>query len=1242
MATTPKDTSLSSAFRYAIDQPLENMATTFQALGMEGWEKFMRDLVEEPENYEAAAGEFINAQGEGFNWEYFPRAVFEQAGQIAGSLATRAGGAAIGATAGPGGAVAGALLGPALFEAVQIAGPVALERARNEGREEPNWEDWTGALGTAAASGALNAVGIKNVGVLNSTIKQVGKATAAEGLTEGVQGSLEQIGGTALTEAGLQFDTKAAVGEALLGAGAGGGTQVGAQTIGQIAPPVLDGTLGANRFLDIKNLFGKKKDTKETPTEQPVPLTELSIEERIAQTRVESDQKIRRAFPELSAAFENPQDLAFVDNQIIQSNSYIGDNSDLSAFDLQALLPQIDDALANQAEFNDFDLTPEIRNEIIKQLANDVATHAETYAREDMDQFSDTGSVVSFDADKITDAANDLLFDYFGGAVKASNALPSGQFEIDEPRPLFNKLPGVVAGHDSQLANDEFDVVPPLGAVIPEFDPKTVELLQNSPKGPIDPVFMSHSPVWAHLQNITKKPIAAEEMMKNLYFEIRPAQEAPGAREHGTFKPITTEAKKNEIATQAIEARIGEFLLDRAKKGKSVTRDDVLKVLQDHRGRFTTTLLSEDGMFIDGSEYKTSATPALEAWTEGKLAELMEQEIKKSDILPEGYDMGAANRPTRPLPNGEDAFVNEMEDVVRPKVKEKLEKALKSEGLAALLPFMPKKATSALEPYKPKYPHYYMFDFFNRGEGNEDFKLVGPAIEIGLKYDPRTAPIVEQAVQAELTESINDPEEKISVAKALQKANLQKTGDPAFIKQTDSSHYWMGPGMLGWIRGGLYSHEDGAIGLLLHEIQSKYHAVAQDPDDSQMYRSHVRDASDMTKEQKKLLLEGKKLLKAYEGIKDEANVDRARLVLKALGATKDYTDEDMPGDSWALIDSESVHQPMPGLANRLFTFSLPPITKGNLENSMKNLYETEYRPKLEKRLKEEILSEQPLQGIAGYTFEDNSTLDAFVDDVVEGKVGSLRPLPSAQMFIQQPLVELGILDDAATKDELGEAAYKVDQLFTKFVLPDVARENENKLYKAIEPVAVDVVTNDVNIGQVYTMLTAPKKGKAANNFPSSREYKALRTLARTENVEERNVIADAPLKKGFPQAMVQASISKILMTDPDVNHLYIPQYGHGGAPQSVYKNAIKEAKRISKQFEPNLEFKEVASFPVEIKDPVTKQGVTVNNKVYALEIGALREKVILEGGFPGKMTGGLVKKAVNQTFNLGDYGQKFI
>jgi len=102
------------------------------------------------------------------------------------------------------------------------------------------------------------------------------------------------------------------------------------------------------------------------------------------------------------------------------------------------------------------------------------------------------------------------------------------------------------------------------------------------------------------------------------------------------------------------------------------------------------------------------------------------------------------------------------------------------------------------------------------------------------------------------------------------------------------------------------------------------------------------------------------------------------------------------------------------------------------------------------------------------------------------------------------------------------------------------------------------------------------------------------------------------------------------MNDPDANYLYIPNQGFGGAPQSVYKNAINEAKRISNQFD--LEFKKVTEF---------RDGAD-NVEVYALEIGPLREKIILEGGFPGKMTGGLVEKATNQTFNLGDYGRRFI
>jgi len=219
------------AFRYGIDQPTENIATTLEALGFDTQAKELRDLIEAPEDYESAAARFINPEGEwyDYNWSELPLATVEQAGQLGGSILSRIGGAGIGAGAGslvgPGGTaiggIMGAFLGPALFEAVQIAGPVAFERARNNGREEPNAEDWSGALGTAGFSGVLNAIGIKNIGLLNSTVGKTLKAGAREGVTEAGQGFTEQIGGTGLTAAGLQIDPKAAIGEGLIGTSSG-------------------------------------------------------------------------------------------------------------------------------------------------------------------------------------------------------------------------------------------------------------------------------------------------------------------------------------------------------------------------------------------------------------------------------------------------------------------------------------------------------------------------------------------------------------------------------------------------------------------------------------------------------------------------------------------------------------------------------------------------------------------------------------------------------------------------------------------------------------------------------------------------------------------------------------------------------------------------------------------------------------------------------------------------------------
>ena len=153
----PKDTSFSSAFQSGLDAPLERLATTADMLGADGTAETLSGLTDAPTNYESAADRFINPQeGDftvgGFAPAYLPRAAVEQAGSYAGSLATRAGGAAVGtAVAGPVGGVVGGLTGPALLGFLQQLGPVAAERAANNGRAEPSFEDWKAAAATASA-----------------------------------------------------------------------------------------------------------------------------------------------------------------------------------------------------------------------------------------------------------------------------------------------------------------------------------------------------------------------------------------------------------------------------------------------------------------------------------------------------------------------------------------------------------------------------------------------------------------------------------------------------------------------------------------------------------------------------------------------------------------------------------------------------------------------------------------------------------------------------------------------------------------------------------------------------------------------------------------------------------------------------------------------------------------------------------------------------------------------------------
>lgn len=255
---TGPDTSFTGALRFSLDQPLENMAVTSRALGGEGIASFLSGLTEAPTGYQPASEGFINEDGSFFDFSYLPRAAVEQTGQVVGAVGTRAAGALLGGAAGsviPGvgtaaGAVAGGFAGPALFEAVQVLGPVALERAKNNGREEPNSEDWLGAASTAAGSGALNAIAPGMSGFFKKTLVEAG--------TEGLQSIIQQAGGTAATDVGLQIDPRQAAAEAILG-----GTAAGAIS----APFAIAESRAAKRDLakkaDDKALKDLEEDQKE-------------------------------------------------------------------------------------------------------------------------------------------------------------------------------------------------------------------------------------------------------------------------------------------------------------------------------------------------------------------------------------------------------------------------------------------------------------------------------------------------------------------------------------------------------------------------------------------------------------------------------------------------------------------------------------------------------------------------------------------------------------------------------------------------------------------------------------------------------------------------------------------------------------------------------------------------------------------------------------------------------------------
>ena len=1239
MATTPKDTSLSSAFRYAIDQPLENMATTFQALGMEGWEKFMRDLVEEPENYEVAAERFINAQGEGFNWEYFPRAIFEQAGQIAGSLATRAGGAAIGAgISGPAGMAIGALLGPGLFEAVQIAGPVALERARNEGREEPNWEDWTGALGTATASGVLNAVGIKNVGVLNSTIKQVGKATAAEGLTEGAQGAIEQIGGTALTEAGLQFDPKAAVGEVLLGAGAGGGTQIGTQAVGQIAPPVQDGTLGANLFT---KLFGKKKDTQEVVEEavEEAPFVMSQDEERqarIEQAQINARETAESLYPNLIEVYE-PSEIDFLE---IEATQMSNGNVDAQSFD--EIFPKIL-STAEQFGIKEEDVVP-----FVKRIMGKVSTD-DAYLI--VPEYTDDERLVGLDESSILDFVAESAKGYYD-EVKSSRP----EMYLNEPKikgkDIYNKPPLLkVEGisQDIEQIDPDFlgNAVPPLGMVKPRFSEEQSDILFNSKQGMVEPTLFSYSkflsPENPLLANFPKKGVPADEALKLLNIELAPGE---GKKSHGMFKYAKN--KNSLFATRAIEGKIADFLLNKGKE--TVTKQDIIDRYVNHLSAFNGILLSDAGRTVDKDDYTSFAIPNLDerfdrdTYFGNRYFEILKEELENVDapkiLIDTLEDSNDVENRILGFPAQQDMEMQNKLDGAKEKADERMAGIVSLNSM-----FFPSVESEGrpIEPYIPKHgASMQTFSEF-QGNGTPELRRLGEDIEVVLNYDAELGPEGEARLSQlppdiDLTAPMNQQLRRI----AYYQEEIKRR-DPDYYTYRDSTHHWTGDGTLAWMRGGMFSHgPDGKYkntkGVNMTEVQSGAHGWVQStrPSYSDFVYKSKAGGTKLTRKEFDRLENGYMFDRAVDQLQAVAFPSAPGVALFSL----------LPDFNRNVFLKPSAVRDLnvgPSAYVSVLKEILPSNIYTNLKNSgalrenMKkasemyakfgrNIAEAEFT-----RSQTPALGTPTIGGLLRQTLGAAPTKEQ-IDTLTEDWIGDGN-------FTYNPgsLFKLGLISrDDIGDPEIGDLGQRIQKRLNK--IEDVAADwNKKEVAALYKPYFEEALVHSPALFELY------KRASDEGNLPNLNEFSDLKLMESQATATGRGVTPDMPLKKDWPKAMVQLTIVKSLMHDPNVTHAYIPTASKGGGPTSPYMDAIREAEQIAKQFD--LDFKKIFDFVGQVKDPETGQTVEKPVDVFALEIAPLREMLIEGGGFEGKMQkGGLVKGSspVYEVLNLGDYGQKFI
>lgn len=220
------------AFLQGVDAPLDAMGTTARVLGAEKTGEFLTNLTDAPEGYESASAKFIEGDEDGsYAYRYLPKAAVEQGAQFAGQQLARVGGAAVGSMFSPAGSIIGGISAPVIVSAVQHLGGIAEERARNQGREKPNKDDFLYASTTTAGIALLDSLGLGSGKVFATALKEFG--------TESLQSVVEQTGTSVNTEAGLNIDPRQAVGEGIIGGASAGGVNTAISTVSKTGEVVF-------------------------------------------------------------------------------------------------------------------------------------------------------------------------------------------------------------------------------------------------------------------------------------------------------------------------------------------------------------------------------------------------------------------------------------------------------------------------------------------------------------------------------------------------------------------------------------------------------------------------------------------------------------------------------------------------------------------------------------------------------------------------------------------------------------------------------------------------------------------------------------------------------------------------------------------------------------------------------------------------------------------------------------------